>query len=105
MGHHQRCTETCGVGTGVAHSKLLAKLCSGLNKPNKQTVVPQCSVASLLHGLPLERLRGLGGGQGQRVRACLRVDTVGAAAHATAMTSIVSPVPVCSLQQVHSIVV
>ena len=75
------CTGT--TGAGVAHTKLLAKLCSGLNKPNKQTVVPQSSVAGLLRDLPLERLRGLGGGLGQRVRAALRVHTVGAPPRST----------------------
>lgn len=65
------------MAAGVAHTKLLAKLCSGLNKPNMQTVVPQSSVTALLHDLPLEKLRGLGGGKGDRVQACLGVRTVG----------------------------
>jgi DNA polymerase eta len=66
------------MAAGVAHTKLLAKLCSGLNKPNMQTVVPQSSVTALLHDLPIEKLRGLGGGFGQRVQAALGAHTVGA---------------------------
>jgi nucleotidyltransferase/DNA polymerase involved in DNA repair len=62
---------------GIAHSKLLAKLCSGLNKPNKQTVVPLSSVSALLNDLPIEKLRGLGGILGQRVQRLLGVNTVG----------------------------
>ena len=61
----------------MAHTKLLAKLCSGLNKPNKQTVVPQGSVATLLHDLPLEKLRGLGGDLGRSLQSTLGVDKVG----------------------------
>ena len=34
---------------GIAHNKLLAKLCSGLNKPAKQTILPS--------GLPQLHLR------------------------------------------------
>jgi DNA polymerase eta len=64
-------------GAGVAHTKLLAKLCSGLNKPNKQTVVPENCVTALLHDLPFEKLRGLGGGLGQRIQSVLGVHTVG----------------------------
>lgn len=66
---------------GVAHTKLLAKLCSGLNKPNMQTVVPQASVTALLHDLPLEKLRGLGGAFGQRVQTMLGVRCVGMLLH------------------------
>jgi nucleotidyltransferase/DNA polymerase involved in DNA repair len=76
------------MGAGVAHTKLLAKLCSGLNKPNKQTVVPQNCVAALLHDLPLEKLRGLGGSLGQRVQSVLGLHTVGmhSPAHSSAQT-------------------
>ena len=63
---------------GVAHTKLLAKLCSGLNKPNMQTVLPSTSVASLLYDLPLSKLRGLGGQFGKQVQERLAINSAGA---------------------------
>lgn len=65
------------LSAGVAHSKLLAKLCSGLNKPNQQTVLPASSVADLLYDLPLPKLRGLGGQLGTKVQSELGIDTIG----------------------------
>lgn len=65
------------LSAGVAHSKLLAKLCSGLNKPNQQTVLPWSFVADLLHDLPLSKLRGLGGQLGERVQSELGIDKIG----------------------------
>ena len=64
-------------GTGVGHTKLLAKLCSGLNKPNMQTVLPASYVATLLHDLPLGKLRGLGGKFGVVVQEQLGITTAG----------------------------
>jgi DNA polymerase eta len=46
---------------GIAHSKVLAKLASGLHKPRQQTLVPAAEVAGLLAPLPLGKLRSLGG--------------------------------------------
>lgn len=66
---------TCSAG--IAHSRLLAKLCSGLHKPAQQTVVPAASVAALLDPLPLSKLRGLGGQFGKQVAAELGIETVG----------------------------
>ena len=66
---------TCSAG--IAHSRLLAKLCSGLHKPAQQTIVPAGSVESLLAPLPLGKLRGLGGKFGHRVSEELKVETVG----------------------------
>ena len=40
---------------------MLAKLFSGRNKPNKQTIVPRRFVSSLLEQLPLRELNGFGG--------------------------------------------
>jgi DNA polymerase eta len=56
---------------GVAHTRLLAKLCSGLRKPAAQTLAPAAAVPELLAPLPLARLRGLGGMFGKRVAAWL----------------------------------
>lgn len=36
---------------GIAHNKMLAKLACGINKPNKQTVLPQRSVEGLFRTL------------------------------------------------------
>ena len=61
---------------GVSQNKLLAKLGSGLHKPNQQTALFPCAVPALLRGLPVDRLRGLGGKLGERVKA-LGVATAG----------------------------
>ena len=46
---------------GIAHSKSLAKLGSGLHKPNQQTILPTRAASIMLRDLPLGRIRGLGG--------------------------------------------
>ncbi len=37
-------------------SQILAKLACGINKPNKQTVLPQASVASLFQTMPIAKV-------------------------------------------------
>ncbi len=49
---------TCSVGIGP--NKLLAKLASGMEKPDGLTVIEPGQVASLLAGLPVEKLCGIG---------------------------------------------
>lgn len=66
---------TCSAG--IAHTRLLAKLCSGLHKPAQQTVLPACSVEAMLAPLPLSKLRGLGGAFGIRVATEMGVGSVG----------------------------
>lgn len=66
---------TCSAG--IAPTRLLAKLCSGLHKPSQQTVVPASSVPALLSPLPLNKLRGLGGQFGRQVATDLNLQTVG----------------------------
>jgi len=61
---------------GVAHCKTLAKLCCGLHKPNKQTVLPQSSIPSLYKNLSVTKVRGLGGKLGQAVVESLGVQTM-----------------------------
>ena len=62
---------------GIAHNKILAKLCAGLHKPNQQTILPLASTTALLHPLDISRLRGLGAKLGSRVKSELGCETVG----------------------------
>lgn len=66
-------TTSCG----VAHNKLLAKLASGVHKPNQQTLIPEGGIHRMLEDLPLARLRGLGGGLGEVLIRELGVSTAG----------------------------
>ncbi|XP_042895248.1 DNA polymerase eta [Parasteatoda tepidariorum] len=52
---------------GVAHNKMLAKLSCGINKPNKQTVLPESSVPLLYTSIPINKVRNLGGKFGDQV--------------------------------------
>ena len=48
------CSFTCSAG--ISHNKILAKLGSGLHKPNQQTILPTHAAAALLRDLPLRCL-------------------------------------------------
>ena len=61
---------------GISHCKTLAKLCCGLNKPNKQTVLPQSKMTNLYQDLRLTKVRGLGGKLGESVVTSLGVQTM-----------------------------
>ena len=52
---------------GIAVNKMLAKLGSGRNKPNKQTLLPMSSVAGFMAALPLQSIRFLGGKLGDLI--------------------------------------
>uniref|UniRef100_A0A0A9XPW2 DNA polymerase eta n=1 Tax=Lygus hesperus TaxID=30085 RepID=A0A0A9XPW2_LYGHE len=52
---------------GIAHNKILAKLAAGIHKPNRQTVLPQASVAQLYSTLPVYKIRSLGGKLGREL--------------------------------------
>lgn len=41
---------------GVAHNKTLAKLCCGINKPNKQTILPLSSHEELMAKTPIQKM-------------------------------------------------
>lgn len=56
---------------GIAHNKMLAKLASARNKPNKQTVVSRAAVDEMLEILPMRSIKGLGGKLGERVERAL----------------------------------
>lgn len=59
------------VSAGIAHNKMLAKLASSRNKPDRQTVVPASAVAALMATIPVKEIRGLGGKLGDAVLAYL----------------------------------
>lgn len=77
---------TCSAG--IAPNKLVAKISCGLHKPNQQTVALPRAVASLLKDLPLDRVPGLGGDLGRRVKDKMHVETAGEVA-ALAMSTFV----------------
>ena len=41
---------------GVAHNKTYAKLCCGINKPNKQTILPLNSIETLMQNTPIQKV-------------------------------------------------
>jgi len=60
---------------GIAINKLLSKLACGLHKPNQQTLVlPGPATSALLEGLPIDRLQGLGGDLGEKVKVALAAE-------------------------------
>ncbi|KAJ8248629.1 hypothetical protein GJAV_G00244050 [Gymnothorax javanicus] len=68
---------------GIAHNKVLAKLACGLNKPNRQTILPLGSVPELFASLPIGKIRSLGGKLGASVAATLEVQNIGELTHFT----------------------
>ena len=56
---------TCSAG--IARNKMMAKLGSSSNKPNKQTVIRNRAVQNFLAGIPFTKIRMLGGKLGDRV--------------------------------------
>eukprot|EP00198_Chlamydomonas_reinhardtii_P010781 XP_001700118.1 DNA polymerase eta/iota [Chlamydomonas reinhardtii] len=69
---------TCSAGVSV--NKLLAKVGSARNKPDKQTLVLPRGVQDMLTDLPLGKLRGLGGKLGAALEGQLGAATAGQAA-------------------------
>lgn len=71
--------ETFTLSAGVSANKTLAKLASGMKKPNRQTIIdPEGgALQKLFHPLPIGRIRGLGGKFGAEVGEKLGVETVG----------------------------
>ncbi|RUP52118.1 LOW QUALITY PROTEIN: hypothetical protein BC936DRAFT_141014 [Jimgerdemannia flammicorona] len=66
---------TCSAG--VTHNKALAKICSGLNKPNKQTIMRNCAVIDFMRNMPFTKIRNLGGKLGEEVETELGIRTAG----------------------------
>jgi DNA polymerase eta len=75
----RRVTQETGFtcSAGISMNKMLAKLCSGMHKPNQQTLLTAGAVAALLDGLSIDRLRGLGAELGRQVKERLQVETCG----------------------------
>ncbi|KAM3606534.1 uncharacterized protein V6R79_018181 [Siganus canaliculatus] len=66
---------------GISHNKVLAKLACGLNKPNRQTILPLDSVAELFSSLPISKIRNLGGKMGASITETLSVENMGDLTH------------------------
>lgn len=65
------------LSAGISRNKMLSKLVSGRNKPNKQTVLPERAIAGLLRDLPLRDMNGFGGKLGDRLIDVHGVQKVG----------------------------
>jgi len=68
------------LSAGISSNKTLAKLASGLKKPNRQTVInatDERALQKLFHPMPVSRIKGLGGKFGESVMENLSVATVG----------------------------
>ncbi|XP_063531316.1 DNA polymerase eta [Cydia strobilella] len=65
---------TCSAG--IAHNKILAKLVCGMNKPNKQSVLPKHTVNILYKTLPVKKVKHLGGKFGLSVCGTLQINNM-----------------------------
>ncbi|ELT99496.1 hypothetical protein CAPTEDRAFT_172544 [Capitella teleta] len=62
---------------GIASNKMLAKLVCGINKPNKQTLLPFSNILHFFGGVKVKKVRGFGGKFGESVCEQLQVETMG----------------------------
>ncbi|XP_014367991.2 DNApol-eta isoform X1 [Papilio machaon] len=62
---------------GIAHNKIMAKLVCGMNKPNKQTVLPKHCIDILFESLPVKKVKSLGGKFGYNVCGTLKISKMG----------------------------
>ncbi|KAL4788644.1 hypothetical protein BJX76DRAFT_344768 [Aspergillus varians] len=65
---------TCSAG--IAKNKMMAKLGSAANKPNKQTIVRNRAIQNFLGGFKFTKIRMLGGKLGDQVTAMFGTDQV-----------------------------
>jgi DNA polymerase eta len=71
----ERLKYTCS--GGIARNKMLAKLGSACNKPNKQTIVRNRAVQQFLSGFKFTKIRMLGGKLGRHVVALFGCEDIG----------------------------
>ncbi|XP_068629760.1 DNA polymerase eta [Battus philenor] len=62
---------------GIAHNKIMAKLVCGMNKPNKQTILPKHCVDVLFESLPIKKVKHMGRKFGDIVCETLNVTKMG----------------------------
>jgi DNA polymerase-4 len=89
------------ITVGVARTKFLAKVASGVAKPDGMLVVPPAVELAFLHPLPVERLWGVGKVTGRKLREH-RLTTVGQVA-ALSETSLVDLLGRASGRQLHAL--
>ena len=65
---------TCSAG--IARNKMLAKLGSGYNKPNRQTVIRNRAIAHFMYDMKFTKIRNLGGKLGDEIVAAFGTDGV-----------------------------
>ncbi|KAJ9448534.1 DNA polymerase eta [Diplonema papillatum] len=65
---------TCSAG--IAGNKIAAKLATGFNKPNGQTIFLPCVIDKLWSVTPVSKLRNLGGKFGEKLRGEYGIETV-----------------------------
>ncbi|EEH21712.1 hypothetical protein PABG_03928 [Paracoccidioides brasiliensis Pb03] len=71
----ERLKYTCSAG--IARNKMMAKLGSSCNKPNKQTIVRNRAIQHFLSGFRFTQIRMLGGKLGKQVSATFGTEEVG----------------------------
>jgi DNA polymerase-4 len=89
------------ITVGVARTKFLAKVASGVAKPDGMLVVPPAAELAFLHPLPVERLWGVGKVTGRKLREH-RLTTVGQVA-SLSETSLVDLLGRASGRQLHAL--
>ncbi|KAF7729768.1 DNA-directed DNA polymerase eta rad30 [Apophysomyces ossiformis] len=62
---------------GIAHCKVAAKLCSSMNKPNKQTILRNVALVEFMKEIPFTKIRNLGGKLGHEVKNELNIEKAG----------------------------
>lgn len=62
---------------GIAHNKILAKQACGINKPNKQTILPHDAIEIYYKNLPVHKITGLGGKFGIQLSETLGIEFMG----------------------------
>lgn len=62
---------------GVSHNKMLSKLACGIHKPNKQTILPKESVATLFSTMKIGKIRNLGGKLGKSLIGKFGINFIG----------------------------